>query len=303
MLAPIDYTGGPITEPGIYRGVPSAAYHGQLTDTPSLSSSTARRLLVTCPLVWWHGSYLNPQRPIEEPTSAMELGSACHLAFLEPDQFAARVTVIDAADWRGKLAQAERDAARAAGRIPLLRGQLATIEAMRAAIAGHGVARGAFVGGEAELTLVWRDKETGLWLKARPDYLGPNAAWLADLKTTANAEPMAFARHAYDLGYHAQAAWYLDGLRALTGAAPSALWFVVVERDAPHAVTVAAFDEDAIEAGRVLNRRAVRLFAQCLERGEWSGYRHADTPDRDRAFVLELPAWARAQAANLLAAE
>jgi hypothetical protein len=303
VTASINFMSGPIMSPGIYRGVPSAAYHAQLTDTPSLSSSAARRLLATCPLVWWHGSYLNPQRPADEPTPAMELGSACHYAFLEPGEFAARVTVVEAADWRGKAAQDERDAARVAGRIPLLRSQVATVEAMRAAITGHAVARGAFAGGEAELTLVWRDKETGVWLKGRPDYLGPNAAWLADLKTTTNAEPAAFGRHAYDMSYHAQAAWYLDGLRALTGAAPSALWFIAVERDAPHAVTVAAFDEDAIEAGRVLNRRAVRLFARCLERGDWPGYRHVDTPDRDRAFVLELPAWARTQIANLLTAE
>jgi hypothetical protein len=233
----------------------------------------------------------------------MEFGSAAHYAFLEPAEFAARVTVIDAADWRGKLAQAERDAARAAGRIPLLSGQVATIEAMRHALASHGIARGAFTGGEAELTLVWRDDETGLWLKSRPDYLGPNAAWLADLKTTMNAEPAAFARHAYDMSYHAQGAWYLDGLRALTGAAPSALWFVAIERDAPHALTVATFDEQALEAGRVLNRRAIRQLARCLEQGEWPGYRRPDAPDRDTAIILELPTWARSQILNLIAAE
>lgn len=90
-----------------------------------------------------------------------------------------------------------------------------------------------------------------------------------------------------------QAAWYLDAAEAVTGTRPANFWFVVQDKSAPFLCSVAAFDEDAIAAGRALNRQAVRQFADCVERDDWYGYRQDATPDRDTAFILTLPAWAQ----------
>jgi hypothetical protein len=61
---------------------------------------------------------------------------------------------------------------------------------------------------------------------------------------------------------------------------------VVVEKDAPHCVALYELPGEDIERGRLLNRRAIDLFARCIERNEWPGY--ADDPK-----PVGLPIWSR----------
>src|SRR5207237_5203002 len=86
--------------------------------------------------------------------------------------------------------------------------------------------------------------------KARPDYLPAHGRWLVDLKTAASANPRAWHDQAYRLGYHARAAWYLDGAATVLGHAPEEYWFAIVEREPPYLVSVITFDDDALEWGR-----------------------------------------------------
>lgn len=60
---------------------------------------------------------------------------------------------------------------------------------------------------------------------------------------------------------------------------------MTVEKLPPFAVAVYRIDEDALEAGRRMYRRALRLWAECLDRGIWPGY-------SDRIESISLPAWA-----------
>lgn len=282
-----------VSEPGVYAGLDAADYHSQLTPEPSLSSSMARTLIGECPAMLWANSYLNPEHEREEK-SHFDVGQAVHLLYLESERFAESVCIVDADDWRKKEAQTQRDEARSAGKIPLLKKTARDITSMRARLLAHPIAGKAFAGeGHSELSLVWKDSETGVWLKARPDWTPSTFSFLVDLKTSTTANPSDFARKAYGLGYHQQAAWYLDAAEAVTGTRPANFWFVVQDKSAPFLCSVAAFDEDAIAAGRALNREAVRKFASCVESDDWHGYRQDATPDRDTAFILALPAWAQ----------
>lgn len=291
-----------VSEPGVYAELPAEVYHSQLTPTPSLSSSMARTLLDECPAMLWHGSYLNPEHEREEKAH-FDIGQAVHLLYLESEKFADAVAVVDADDWRSKAAREERDAAREAGKIPLLAKSVAEIRAMRAALLAHPIAGKAFSGaGFSELSLVWKDEETGVWLKSRPDWTPENFSFFVDLKTSTTANPRDFARKAYGLGYHQQAAWYLDAAEAVLGERPSQFWFVVQDKSAPFLCSVAAFDSEALAAGRELNRRAIRQFADCLSTDQWPGYRNEATPDRDTAFILSLPAWAQREVDSIILA-
>ena len=82
-----------------------------------------------------------------------------------------------------------------------------------------------------------------------------------------------------------------DGAEAVIGRRPDEYWFVVVEKEPPYLVSVVAFDEAALEWGRMVNRRACELFARSIERGDWPGYRDP-TMTHDRAFRIGLPPWA-----------
>jgi hypothetical protein len=93
------------------------------------------------------------------------------------------------------------------------------------------------------------------------------------------------------LGYHARAAWYLDGAETVLGRAPAEYWFVIVEKEPPYLVSVITFDEEALHWGRLANRKACEMFRRSAAVNDWPGYREPGQ-NRDRAFRIGLPPWA-----------
>lgn len=276
----------PISEPGIYPDISAEAYHADPCLVPSLSSSGARTLIAECPAIYMH------QRQNPERKRVFDIGTAGHLMVLEPEAFGARVRVIDAGDYRTKAAQEARDAAYADGLTPLLAAEADMVRAMRDALFADPIARHAFEGGAAEQTMIWRDRETGVWCRARPDYLPPHGRYLVDYKTSTSASPKQFERALWDYGYFQQAAWYLDGVQQAAGARPDRFAFVVQSKKPPYLVSVCWVDPDALEWGRVLNQHARRIFAACLRAGEWPAY-GAEAGQPRRAFTVNIPAWAQ----------
>ena len=89
------------------------------------------------------------------------------------------------------------------------------IEVAAAMIEKHPQLGKAFTGGYAQVSIFWHDRETGVPMKARMDYLKPRA--IVDLKTFENMMQMpvnrAIARAVANQKYHIQAALYLQGAR------------------------------------------------------------------------------------------
>ena len=267
-------------------GMPAIDYHA----LRCLSASRAWLLSEECAAKFlWR----SPWNPLYQPEAKTEfdLGVAAHLAVLEPERQADCIVLIEFGDYRSSRAREARDAARAAGKVPLLPDQFDIIRAIAGSIRAHPIAAQAFLGGEAEVTLTWRDSATGIPCKARPDYLPAHGRWLVDLKTAASANPRAWHDQAYRLGYHARAAWYLDGAATVLGHAPEEYWFAIVEREPPYLVSVITFDDDALEWGRAANRKACERFARAAAANDWPGYREP-RQNRDRAFRIGLPPWA-----------
>lgn len=270
-----------ITEPGVYEAVPEAVYHADPVEAGSLSSSGARLLLPpSCPAMFLH-RLTSPRM-----SDALDLGSAAHALVLGTGW---PLGVVDAEDWRTKKAQTERKRMREAGQIPLLRPQFEQVRAMADALAAHPIASVLLHpdAGTAEASLFWVDERSGVWRRARLDWLPrPSSGRLivTDYKTADSANPDSFARQAANLGYHQQAAWYLDAVEALRLGEEPALVFVVQEKSAPYLVSVVQLDATAMRIGRSLNRKAIDVYAACVEAGEWPGYA-ADV------VLASLPAW------------
>jgi hypothetical protein len=216
---------------------------------------------------------------------------AAHLAVLEPQRQADSIVLIESGDYRTAKAREARDAARAEGKVPLLPYQLDIVRAVAGSIRAHPIASQAFVDGEAEVTLTWDDPDSGALCKARPDYLPAHGGWLVDLKTATSANPRTWRDQAFRLGYHARAAWYLDGAATVLGRAPEEYWFVIVEKEPPYLVSVVSFDEEALRWGRIANRKACQTFARSAAANDWPGFREPGQ-NRDRAFRVSLPPWA-----------
>ena len=160
------------------------------------------------------------------------------------------------------------------------------VRGMCDALKANPLATAALSHGESEVTLAWQDKETGVWLRARPDFLPAKRRIIPDLKTAADASPKGFQRTIANFGYAQAAALYLDGIEAVFGDKPTNWIHVVMEKEPPHVVALYELPGEDIGRGRWLNRRAIRIFADCLSTGKWPGY--ADEP-----VMLGLPGWER----------
>jgi hypothetical protein len=286
-----------ITEPSIYPDLDDAIYHSACTPTPALSAGFAWKLDRTSPARAWYDSVLNPAYVPEEKT-AFDIGEAAHLLFLEPERFERKTLIIDADDYRTKAAQASREEARANRLVPLLVKQRDMLMDMRRALFNEldhlpfktapVFARNGIADGTPEQSYFWIDRVTGIWCKARPDYVrqfSKDRDVIVDYKTAAQWQGI--DRYAIDLGWHSRAAFYVDGHTVLTGR-PADYWYVVQSKDAPYFVTVAKVDERALHWGRQINQRAARVFAECLEANHWP-------TGIEEAQVIMLPAYAEMQ--------
>jgi len=279
-----------VERPGIYE-MPAADYHADPCPAPSLSSSIARDLLsYSAQHAWWAHPRLNPAYEHED-SERFDLGRAAHAYLLEGES---GFVIIEAPDWRTKAAKDARDAARLAGKIPLLADRWSDVQGMALAatrqLDAHEDTPRPLAGGKPEQTLVWQ--EDGLWCRARLDWLHDGLRVIDDYKTTeASANPDAFTRTLFNLGYDVQCAFYVRGLRALTGIANLTFRFVVQESFAPYALSVIGLCPEAHEIGQRKVDYAIRLWRECLARNVWPGYStatcYADVPPWEAARWLE----------------
>jgi hypothetical protein len=280
-----------ITEPGMYS-LQSEVYHGDPCPTPSLSAGMINDLLVAPALCQHNSQRLNPEWEEPEGAERFSIGSVSHIIFLEPHLFEKQVVVVDAADWRSGSAKATRDRAKITGQTAILEKHMDRIHAARAKFMANSFTRNAFEGGKFEQSIFWKHPIYGFWCRCRPDFIADSLAHLCDYKATANANPEGFGRHAFGMGYHRRAAWYLEGTEAALGRRPDSYWFCNQETKAPFLTSVVGLDMTALEAGQSENDRAAAIFDRCLRTGEWPGYRHNNALDRDTAFQVGLPTYA-----------
>jgi hypothetical protein len=266
---------------GLHENVPEAEYHARRL---GVVSKGALDLIDRSP-AHYHAWVTGEAE--DEETDALAFGRAFHCAILQPDVFAATYAVEPAfGDCRLKANKTARDAWREehAGRQLVSSADWERISGMAAAVRAHPIASKAFVGGQPELTLSWKDETTGLQCKARADYYTRKLGLCADLKSTQDASAEAFRKSVAKFRYHVQDALYRSGFHAV-GAPLQHFLLVAVEKAAPYAVAVYQLDDDAVGRGYSASRRNIETMARCLETGVWPGYPTAIQP-------LDLPPWA-----------
>jgi hypothetical protein len=245
-------------------------------------------MLDQSPLHAWHEhARLNPEHEREE-AEKLDIGTAAHGLLLEGET---GVVVLDFPDFRTKEARAQRDAARAAGKVPVLKDRWADVVAMAEAVKVQ-LARHErpipLTGGKPEVTLIWREGD--VWCRARPDWLhNGRPLFVDDLKTTqGSANPDGWTRGPlFDRGYDLQAAFYLRGLLVLFGV-EATFRFVVAETTPPYACSVIGLSPDVLVLGEKKRRLAVELWGECLRTNRWPGY-------PTRTCYATLPPWEEAR--------
>lgn len=281
--------GSKISVPGCYAGLPIELYHGDCTDGPGISSSGLRTIESKTPLHYWVNSYLNPERLDPEPKEHFVFGNAAHTLLLSETGFKEKFVIRPSQwkDWRKDAAKEWRDEQQAAGKGVLVPDDIKIIRHIANQLAADPLVASGILRGAIEHSLIWKDKPTGVWLRARPDVIPSADGVLVDLKTTADASPDAVQRAVLNLGYAMQGSLAGMGMAAALGTKMTDFVLVWLEKKPPYAVRVSPVDNEWIYwAGRQL-RRAIDTFARCIETNNWPGYQGE--------AEISMPQWLRSR--------
>lgn len=234
-------------------------------------------------------------------TDPLTLGTATHVAVLEPERYASEFTIWDRTSEAGNACPRrgqywEQFVASAGKKTILSPEQHALANAIAAAVRFHPAANRYLEIGDPEVTLEWNlpPELGGRPAKGRVDWITrvDGKPVLVGLKTARDCRHFQFSRHAANLGYHLAWAYYLDGYKAIRGVTPRMVE-IVVESAAPHAVKVYTIGEDILIQGREEYWECVKQLTECEERDEWPA------PGGDAEEELTLPSWAYHQDEDL----
>jgi hypothetical protein len=280
---------------GIHRDIPAAIYHRE----PGASASRLRTI---------HGGTcahlrLEMQNPII-PTWEMQLGNIIHPRILEPGKPIPALAIQPAdyvvpADYKGgpkdpkpgdvepwnnrrKFCQNWKREQEAAGKIVVTAEIMDEIDRCVDRVMQHSEARELLEGADTEVTIRW-ETTCGTQCKARLDMV-PRGSFLGDLKTTDDASQRGFERKCLSMGYHLQAAFYLDGWQAMGDREFTGFRFIAYERETG-LVSVNQMSAELIQEGRIAYETALEKFIQATRTGVWPAYPGLQ--------MLDVPKWAK----------
>jgi hypothetical protein len=276
--------------------LPAAEYHSDPCDQPSLTSSIAHALVSKSPLHAWN---IHPRFGGNRSWQSREmgLGSVAHAMLLGTEH---ELVVIQADDWRAKIARDLRDAALAAGKVPVLQSDHDDIARAVKEIRRRLRLLKIKLCGRSEVSLFWletADDGTVVQCRGRLDHLvlTKTRAEIFDLKSARSAHPKACSNHSFEYGYDIQQAAYRSALTQLypQHAGREQFYFLFAELEPPYAVTTCAPAGSLRELGERRWRRAVNLWARCLKEKKWPGY-------AEGVVQLEAPRYALADEEELI---
>lgn len=269
-------------EPGTYPDLSNEAYHAD-----SAISRSGIMEFIESPFKYW-ANYINPGRPPKKQTDEMIFGSAFHTFILEPhlfyDHYAVEPERVLLKDVGRKLYDEYKKSCEElenSKRIILSNDDLIVLNNMKIALDKSPVARELISDGVYEKSFFWKDTESELMIKARPDIL--HRTMIGDIKTCASASSRAYIRAMVDGGYHIQGAMIRDAVRKLEGKEVNNVINICIEKKYPYAIGIKIISERALDEGERRYKRVLLDMKECFETNEWPSYEIEN---------VELPTWA-----------
>ena len=215
-------------------------------------------------------------------TDAMNMGSAVHLAVLQPEL--ANTQIVQGPDSRrGKKWTDAAKEAEADGKIILTQADYNQCMAMRDSVwRNPAVAQELNQKGTVyENAAFWEYKT--LKCKCKVDAARDNT--IIDLKTSQDASPRGFAQSVAKYGYHQQDAFYSYGWGQAAGVTVNTFLFLVVEKHPPFACAIYEMDTMSKREGWASANAAIELHQHCEEEQHFHAY-------ANEKVMLQLPPWA-----------
>lgn len=260
---------------GVYHDLSNEDYHAikEINGKPAVSSSYAKA---------WHKqtpAHANADRPFKS-NPIFDIGTATHGWALEGVVPVKGPPTRRGNDW--KTAQAEADLAET---VALTESDFNRVERMVEELHNNEhIARFLNHPKKVVEASIFAEHPSGLVMKCRPDLYVESLGIVIDLKTTVSAEPYAFEKQAWALGYSSvQAAWYLKTMQLLE-IPVNRFIFANVEKEEPYATSMV---EVGPELMALANETVERVIKEIIEAKKTNTYA-TGWPD---LHVAQPPAW------------
>jgi PDDEXK-like domain of unknown function (DUF3799) len=303
-LKTIEWDFKPIAKPGLYSKVPMGLYHSaKICDAPSVSSSGLRRLFALSPAHFYAQWPGNPDFEQKDDKPHFVLGRAAHHLMLGEPYFAKLFAEQPAEypdsktgemkpwsnnsnfakDWHAKMSKA--------GRAVVTRDQVISLRGMADSLSRNPIIQAGALNGMIERSIFFKDKETKLWVKVRPDSIPTSSIDFVDLKTTTSVLWKDMQRTIAEMGYFQQGALIRTAAREVLGIDRPTFTLVFVEKTSPYCVRVVTLKDNDLDRGERANRFALDTIARCMKSKQWPG----PGGEREDAISIELPEWSQKQ--------
>ena len=183
------------------------------------------------------------------PSPALDIGTAVHEALLEPDKFSLSSYNFTPANF-----------------------EKVQIMINNAKVMFEYITKNTL----NEQSLLVQDE--GFVRKVRVDAYDKNLGAIFDIKTTRYNSPSMFIKDAYELGYHLQAAWYIDTLR-LAGFKANYFAFLVVPSESPCEPFAVQITDRFIEDGREIYTEVIENILNYKQTNESVYFKMMDLPN------------------------
>lgn len=284
-----EWSGEPITEPGIYANVPMSEYHGRLVAEPEDSAS--RSFLWTlfdkspAKAALRHYARDDIEEETETASEALLLGRAAHHMLLgeadfsnhfvfHPEQYPedavypAMIGKMTPWTFGAKWCKAWR--ADQGGREILKPRHMDAIRGMANGLYANPLVRAGVLNGHIETTLVARDPKTGIWLKIRPDAMPTDGGDAADLKTIEDISDEGIEKAIGETGIFLQGAM-TRRVMTLLDMEFSSFSPVFIEKKEPNWCRVHTLTDGDLDLGDIVLDTSLAAYKRCLERSVWPG--------------------------------
>ena len=225
-----------------------------------------------------------------KPTDAMKFGTAFHAYLLGTSDV---VSLPEGESFRSKDNQKWRADQLEAGNIIVSYNDMQLLKRMKEGIEQTSLMpeypdyMELIEQGTKEQCIEWKDRQTGLMLKAKPDLIPAGTDYLVDLKTAQKADAESFAKEVINYGYHIQTVFYRAAVAACKpdafdrgSKAPSTMQFWVFEKsDACDWQPFSISDDNPItNLAATSIRQALLGIALMVKKAKEEGYAE-NTPD------------------------
>lgn len=234
-------------EPGVYYDLSAEDYHKD----PALSSS-GLKLLLKNPYKYWISSPLNPKR-VALDTVTLKNSRAFHTMLLEPHKFHEEFAIKESC----KTTKLEGHVGR---------GDYDDMVKAAQTIRDDKLISNLISGGKAEVSIFWRDEQTGIMCRVRFDYLRSRIGF--DYKTTTDVSMEKLGYAIAEYGYDVSAAMYIEGLKNAGLYGEDHLGFVLLfqEKVEPYLYEAVRLSDDIMNIGYNSFRHGLDIYRENIEK-------------------------------------